>query len=108
MSAKKACVVVIYNPPKDPAAFEKYYAGTHLPLLAKHAKEIGHARAIFTKFTSAVGGAPAALYRKAELWFDSMDALKRGTATPAFQAVAGDLGNFATGGVSAHIGEITE
>ncbi len=108
MPAPKACVVVIYNPPKDPAAFERYYAGTHLPLLAKHAKEIGHSRAIFTKFTGAVGGGPGTLYRKAELWFDSMAALKRGTATQGFQAVAGDLGNFATGGVSAHIGEVTE
>ena len=41
------------------------------------------------------------LYRQAELYFPSMDALKKGTATPGFKKVAGDLGNFATGGLDA-------
>jgi uncharacterized protein (TIGR02118 family) len=28
-------IVVLYGPPSDPAAFEEYYASTHLPLAAK-------------------------------------------------------------------------
>jgi uncharacterized protein (TIGR02118 family) len=100
-------VVVLYNPPKDPAAFEKYYAATHLPLLHANAKEIGYTKAEFVKFASALDGAAAPLYRKAELTFASMDALKKGIATNGFKKVAGDLGNFATGGVTALIGDET-
>src|SRR5438034_2386871 len=38
-------VVVLYNHPKDTAAFEKYYKETHVPLFASHAQEIGVTRA---------------------------------------------------------------
>src|SRR3989441_1589149 len=34
-------VIVLYNQPKDTAAFEKYYAEKHVPLFAAHAQEIG-------------------------------------------------------------------
>jgi len=102
-----AHVVVLYNPPKDPAAFERYYAASHLPLLYANAAEIGYTKAEFVKFTAALDGSAASLYRKAELTFASMDALKKGTATNAFKKVAGDLANFATGGVTAFIGDET-
>jgi hypothetical protein len=36
-----------------------------------------------------------------------MDALKKGTSTNGFKKVAGDLANFATGGVAAYIGDET-
>src|SRR6187399_1850126 len=36
-----AIVTVLYNHPKDAAAFEKYYSGTHLPILFANKKEIG-------------------------------------------------------------------
>ncbi|MEA2714619.1 MAG: hypothetical protein QOK27_2580, partial [Gemmatimonadales bacterium] len=42
-----------------------------------------------------------ARYRQAELYFPSMDALKKGVATPAFKGVADDLPKFATGGFDA-------
>ncbi|HKV52285.1 MAG TPA: EthD family reductase [Gemmatimonadaceae bacterium] len=101
------CVVVLYNHPKDPAAFEKYYAATHLPLVSKHAKAIGFTRAVLMKFPRNLDGSKPGYYRKAELWFDSEAALTRGTATPGFAAVAGDLPNFATGGFAALVGEET-
>ena len=44
-------------------------------------------------------------YRQAELCCNSMDALKKGTATPAFKKVGDDLPKFATGGLTALIGE---
>ena len=99
------CVVVIYNHPKDPAAFEKYYEATHLPLVNKHAKDIGFSRAVLMKFPRNLDGSKPSFYRKAELWFDSEAALTRGTATPGFGAVAGDLPNFATGGFTALTGQ---
>lgn len=100
-------VVVIYNPPKDPAAFEKYYADIHIPLVQKHAKEIGFSRAVLMKFPHALGGAASPFYRKAELWFDSKEALDKGTATAGFKAVADDLANFATGGLVALVAQET-
>lgn len=103
----QACVVVLYNHPTDPAAFERYYAATHVPLLEKHSAEIGVRRADLTKIVSALDGGRAPVYRKAVLWFDSMDALKRGIATPGFKALAGDLANFASGGVTALMGQET-
>lgn len=98
-----AIVTVLYKQPKDPAAFEKYYAETHLPLVGASQPEIGFTKAELTKFTSNLDGSAPALYRQAELYFPSMDALKKGTATPAFKKVADDLGNFATGGLDALI-----
>ncbi len=100
--------VVLYNMPKDTAAFETYYAKTHLPLLAANAKEIGFTKGVLVKFTSTLDGKPPTYYRKAELTFSSMAALKTGLATPGFQKVAGDLPNFATGGLVALIGEETK
>lgn len=102
-----AHVVVLYNPPKDPAAFERYYAVAHLPLLYASAAEIGYTSATFVKFTSGLDGSAPSLYRKAELTFPSMDALKKGTATNGFKQVAGDLAHFATGGVTAFVGDET-
>jgi uncharacterized protein (TIGR02118 family) len=102
-----AHVVVLYNPPKDAAAFEQYYAATHLPLLYANAAEIGYTKVEFVKFTAALDGSAPVLYRKAELTFASMDALRKGTSTNGFKKVAADLGNFATGGVAAYIGDET-
>src|SRR5207247_1853999 len=90
-------VVVLYNHPKDTAAFEKYYAETHVPLFASHAQEIGVTRAELIKFASTADGKPPTLYREADLRFDSKEALEKGTATPGFKAVAADLANTAAG-----------
>jgi uncharacterized protein (TIGR02118 family) len=106
--ATPAHLVVLYNTPKDPAAFEKYYAASHLPLLASHAKEIGFTNGVLVKFAPGADGKAPALYRKAELTFASMDALKKGTATPGFQAVGADIPKFATGGFTVLVGEETK
>jgi len=94
-----AIVTVIYNQPKDPAAFEKYYSATHLPLVVANQGEIGFKRADLTKFESTLDGKKPTFYRQAELYFDSMDDLQKGVATPGFKKVADDLGNFASGGL---------
>jgi uncharacterized protein (TIGR02118 family) len=94
-----AIVTVIYKQPKDTAAFEKYYAETHVPLVGANQQEIGFTRAELTRCDSNLDGSAPALYRQAELYFPSMEALKKGTATAGFKKVAGDLPNFATGGL---------
>ena len=94
-----AIVTVIYNHPKDTAAFEKYYREVHLPLVSANQQEIGFIRADLTKFSSGLDGSKSPFYRQAELYFPSMDAAKKGMQTPGFKKVADDLGNFASGGL---------
>jgi uncharacterized protein (TIGR02118 family) len=98
-AASQAIVTVIYKQPKSPAAFEKYYSEKHLPLVSSKQQEIGFTKAELTKFTSTLDGKRPTFYRQAELYFDNMDALKKGVATPGFKAVGDDLKNFATGGL---------
>ena len=98
-----AIATVLYNAPKDTAAFERYYADTHLPLVVANQKEIGFVRADLTKFVSTADGKKPTYYRQAELYFNSMDDLKKGIATPGFKKVADDLAKFATGGVTGMI-----
>ena len=104
-AAPQAIVTVIYKQPKSPAAFEKYYKEHHLPLVSSKQSEIGFTKAELTKFQSNLDGSAPAEYRQAELCWNSMDELKKGTATEAFKKVGGDLPNFATGGLTGLIGE---
>jgi uncharacterized protein (TIGR02118 family) len=101
-------VTVIYQAPKDTAAFEKYYADTHVPLVVNSQKDIGFTRAELTRFNSNLDGSKPARYRQAELYFPSLTAAKQGLATPAFKKVGDDLANFASGGLDALIGVETK
>jgi uncharacterized protein (TIGR02118 family) len=107
-AAPAAIVTVIYRTPKDTAAFEKYYSDSHLPLVTANQKDIGFEKAELTKFASNLDGSAPARYRQAELYFPSLAALKKGTATAGFKKVAGDLPKFATGGFDALIGVETK
>ena len=102
-----AFVTVIYNNPKDAAAFESYYAATHLPLVTAGAGEIAFNRAELTKFNRNLDGSPAAFYRQAKLYWPNQAALKTGTGTAAFKAVGDDLPKFADGGLTALVGHLT-
>ncbi len=102
-----AFVTVLYNAPKDAAAFEAYYAATHLPLVGAGAAEIGFSRAELTKFSRNLDGSAAAFYRQAKLYFPTAAALKTGTGTAAFKAVGDDLPKFADGGLTALVGHLT-
>ncbi len=103
----EAVLTVLYREPADTAAFEQYYAATHLPLVERHAAAIGFTRAELTKFVRNLDGSKRSYYRQAQLYFPSPEALRRGMATPEFQAVAADLGNFASGGFLVMIGHET-
>ncbi len=100
-------VIVLYNQPKDTAAFEKYYAEKHVPLFASHAQEIGVTRAELIRFSPSADGKPAPVYREADLRWDSREARDKGMATAGFKAVAGDLPVFATGGFTVLLGTKT-
>ena len=102
-----AFVTVIYNAPKDPSAFESYYAGTHLPIVSNGAAEIGFTRAELTRFARNLDGSAASFYRQARLYWPNAAARTAGTGTAAFKAVGDDLPKFADGGLTALVGHLT-
>ena len=92
---------LLYGHPADPAAFEKYYAETHLPIAAKMP---GVEKLELTKFFASPDGSKAAYYRQAELYFSSPEQLQQTMNSPEGQAAVADLANFASGGVTMLIG----
>lgn len=95
MAAK---MLVLYNRPTDPTAFDTYYAEKHTPL----AKKIPGLRSFIVSTGKIVApdGTPSPYHQIAELIFDSMADLQAGLASPEGRAAAGDLRNFAGAGVS--------
>ena len=91
-----AQVVVTYKTPKDPAAFDKYYAETHTPLAKKMP---GLRKLQISQGAVATPAGPSGIYLIATLTFDSMAAVGAAFASPEGKATAGDLPNFASGGV---------
>ena len=94
---------VLYGHPADPAAFEAYYLGTHLPLAAATP---GLGRTEISKGLPGPDGAPPPFYRLFEAWFDSPAHLAAVSSTPAWQQVAADLPNFASGGVTLLLSQV--
>jgi len=94
---------VLYHHPKDPGAFERYYAQTHLPLAAMMA---GVARLELTRFAPNPDGSHPAFYRMAELYFADAVQMQTTLGSPEGQAAVADLQNFATGGVTVLIGAV--
>ncbi|MBS1921388.1 MAG: EthD family reductase [Bacteroidetes bacterium] len=94
---------VFYGHPKDVDAFEKYYAETHLPLVSKTS---GVVKAEYTKFLPNPDGTAPAYYRMAELYFDGLAELQQALNSPEGKAMAADLSNFATGGVTIIFGTV--
>lgn len=94
---------VLYGQPKDVAAFEKYYAETHMPLAGKMQ---GVNKIELSKVIGAPDGKAPAFYRMADLYFNDADHMKHVLETPEAKATVADLANFATGGVTVLISEV--
>jgi uncharacterized protein (TIGR02118 family) len=90
-----ADVVVTYRTPKDPAAFDKYYAETHIPLAKKMP---GLRKYTVSKGPVATPAGPSGFHLIATLTFDSMAAIQAAFGSAEGRATAADVGNFATGG----------
>lgn len=90
-------VTVLYNEPTDPAAFEAYYAATHLPLVEKVA---GIDHTVLIKGLPGADGAKPAFYRMAQLFFADAAAMAASLGSPEGQAAVSDIANFADGGVT--------
>ncbi len=96
---------VIYGHPSDPAAFERYYAETHMPL----AHRLPGLQRVETALLEGIAeGMAAPYYRIAELWFADMKQFQAAVASPEGQELAADVANFATGGVTVLVAQIDE
>lgn len=91
-----AQLLVLYNAPADPVAFERYYHQTHIPL----AKRIPGVRKVTISKGPVQALSGSAPHLVAILDFDSMADVQAALASPEGQAAAGDLANFASGGAT--------
>ena len=91
-----AKLIALYKRPKNPKEFDAYYYKTHAPL----AKKIAGVKR-YEVSTGPVGSpqGESAYHLAAVLTFDSLAAIQKGLASPAGQATAADLANFAQAGV---------
>jgi len=90
-------LLVLYNEPKDPAHFRKYYVETHAPL----ANKIPGIKNVHYSFDAKQLGADKAPYFCIfEADFDSEAALMNALGSKEGQAVAGDIPNYASGGLT--------
>jgi uncharacterized protein (TIGR02118 family) len=92
-----ARLLVLYNQPTDPAAFNSYYFGTHVPIASKLPGLLSNTVSEGT-ITAMTPG--ASYYLIAELEFESLAAIQAALGSPEGRATAADVGNFATGGAT--------
>ena len=95
--------VVLYGPPEDADAFERYYAETHTALALKIP---GLVRFEAARGFATPDGSAVPYQRIAELTFEDMNALQAGFGSEEGQAAVNDIANFATGGVTVFHAEI--
>jgi uncharacterized protein (TIGR02118 family) len=98
-------MMVLYGPPTDRAAFEDYYASTHVPIAAKTPNV---ARFEAGRVVATPDGTEPLYYRLAEVWFEREEALQAAMASPAGPATVADVSNFATGGATVLIAQVDE
>ncbi len=91
-----AKLVALYKKPADPAKFDAYYYATHAPL-ARSIPGLLRYEVSTGSIDMPQGDSPYHLV--ATLTFASLDSVKAGLDSPAGQATANDLGNFADAGV---------
>lgn len=90
-------LTALYHAPADRAAFDEYYATTHVPLV----KRVPGLRALEVSrgpVMSLQGESP--YHKVAHLHFDTLAELKAAVVTPEGQEAAADLANFAMAGMT--------
>lgn len=97
-------LTVMYGQPKSAPDFEKYCAETHLPIAGKM-KDVRKIE--LSKVVGTPDGSAPPIYRLADLYFDDLDHLNSVMGSPEGQATVADLPNFATGGVTVLISEVS-
>ncbi len=85
-------LVALYKQPTDPAAFDKAYFETHLPLIRKVP---GLQKAVVSRFTRTLMG--DGYYLMAEMVFADEASLKAAMKSPEMAAAGENLDGFAKG-----------
>ncbi len=85
-------LVALYKTPADPAAFDKAYFETHIPLIKKLP---GIQKTAITRFTRTLMG--DGYYLMAEMHFADEGALKTAMKSPEMMAAGENLDTFAKG-----------
>jgi len=98
-------LLVLYGHPEDPAAFDKYYQETHIPL-AKKMK--GLKKWTVGKVQGSADGKPSPYYYMADLYMERREDFDELLASPEGQAAVADVPNYATGGATFLFTEIEE
>jgi uncharacterized protein (TIGR02118 family) len=98
-------LLVLYGQPKDPAAFDKNYYETHIPI-AKKMK--GLKKWTVGKVSGTADGKPSPYYYIADLFMESREAFDELLASPEGRAAVADVPNYATGGATFLYTEIEE
>jgi uncharacterized protein (TIGR02118 family) len=91
-----AQILVLYKTPKDPAAFDRYYVETHIPI-AKKMPGLRNYEISQAQVTGMAG--PSGIHLVATLTFDNMAAINAALGSAEGKTTAADVPNFATGGV---------
>src|SRR3954449_441137 len=96
-------VFILYHPPADAAAFDRYYETTHAPL----AKAIpGLVEYEYSRGGIDVQGDAADVHLIARLRFAGRPEREASLASPEGAAAVADLANFADGGVTVMTAEV--
>jgi uncharacterized protein (TIGR02118 family) len=98
-------LTVLYGVPKDTAAFEDYYANTHMPLVYKIP---GLGRIEKAKVVGTPDGSPPPFHRVFEFWFNDRAEMNRTLGTPEARAATADVANFATGGATILVSQVED
>jgi uncharacterized protein (TIGR02118 family) len=91
-----ARMVVMYKTPKDPAAFDRYYFASHVPIAHRIP---GLRKYEVSQGAVATPAGASGVHLVAVLHFDDMAAVGRAFASDEGKAAVADVGTFATGGV---------
>src|ERR671925_678903 len=92
-------LVVLYNAPDDPDAFDSHYRDVHTPIVTRYP----NLRDLRLSKLAGVGGRESPFYLMAEMSFDSFGELDEALASEAGAESARDLRNFAGAGVAMFI-----
>jgi uncharacterized protein (TIGR02118 family) len=97
-------LTVLYGFPADPKAFEEDYADVHKPLVEKMS---GADRWETARVMEMMEDIPT-YHRIEEFWFESYDRLEAALGSPEGQALVAGIPEFATGGATTLISEVSE
>ena len=89
-------LMVLYNQPDDPAAFDAHYRDVHTPIVERYPK----LRSLQTCRPEGVAGRASPYYLMAEMTFDSDADLQEALRSEAGAESARDLRNFASAGAT--------